>query len=135
VSAPRKRTKVAAPVHDAPAVATADGEPVAPPDDPQQSLLYVAQRLENECNQLVQAIAGMGAQVNVEAIKYSAQAFAALRILVLMGVVTEQQVNVEVLMAERNTLATALQQVEQQRLAAQKPQIATVRQPIQIARR
>jgi hypothetical protein len=96
---------------------------------------YEAQRLENECNQLLRAIAGMGAQVNLDAVRASGQSVATIRLLIDKGVVSEIEAQVAILEAQRAVLASVLMDVEQQRLAAQKPQVATVRQPIQIARR
>lgn len=124
-----------APVADDPSDDVAlTSAPEEPPEEP-TGQAYIAQRLESECNQLLRAINGLGVNINIDAVKQGAQVFAALRILVLAGIVTEPQVNIEVLLAERGALADILQQVEQQRLAAQKPQVAVARQPIQIARR
>ena len=79
-------------------------------------------RLEQECERLRVAMLQTGYQMNIPAIRDGAMAFAACRLLVTKGLVSEDELNGEVLSHMRQILMHGLQQAEEARLAAEKQQ-------------
>lgn len=73
-----------------------------------------AERLGKDCDSLIQGINQLGASVNVDMLRASAEPFALMRLLVLKGVCTEDEARTEVLQRMKDQLASILQQVEEQ---------------------
>lgn len=72
------------------------------------------ERLGHDCDAMLSGIQKLGASVNVEMLKASAEPFALMRLLVLKGVCTEEEARAEVLLRMKDQLAVILQQVEEQ---------------------
>lgn len=93
--------------------------------DAQQGILYTAndvRQLIEECNTLLTAIGQRGAVVDQKRLRSAAESFAAIRLLILKGLCTEDEAQGEVYAAMRGILAGTLQEVEEARLKAQAQQ-------------
>lgn len=94
-------------------------------------------QLVEECNTLLVAIGQRGAVVDQQRVRAVAESFAAIRLLVMAGICTEQEAQGEVYAAMRGVLATTLQSVEVARLKAQAAQqgpVTVKRPPLIVAK-
>lgn len=116
-------------VHGAVAVGDPVDEKSEKPEKPTQWTRHAVKRLERECNELRAALLKIGFGMDWRAIEQHGIVQGLARLLVNKGLITEDELNGEMLSYTRQVLLSGLQQAEEQRLAASRPQVQAVRQP------